>query len=130
MPINPLDQQLLNNATVTANGSATFQNLQNELDPLVELLVRIANAPTGTTPTLQFTVAVSNDGVNFDTIYNPAAQFAPGTANTWLRVVFSNSSAQGPILEPWIKVSWVVGGTTPSYTGVYADMLFSNPTEL
>lgn len=120
-----LDTNVLTNATITANGaSSAIANLQNGLDPYVELLVRVANAPTGTTPTLTFSLAVSVDGTNFDTIWTGTALNAIG----WQRVAFSPNNTQGAILENYIKVSWAVGGTTPSFTGVTADLLFSNPT--
>ena len=63
-----MSQTPLSNATVTTNGSATYQN-DPTLSPVMQLSIAIANAPTGTNPTLQFTVSESDDNVLYQTKY-------------------------------------------------------------
>lgn len=127
MPHTSLDTNLQSAASVNATGSSpAVQNLQNVLDPYVELLIHITTAPTGTSPTLTYSVAVSEDGTNFDTIYTGTALSAVG----WTRVLFTPQSTQGPIMEEWIKVTWTAGGTFTTAAVVTSDLIFSNPTEL
>lgn len=114
-----LRSNLLNNATVTANGNSTV--ITNDGRTSWVLLVRVANAPTGTSPTLTFSVQVSVDGVNF--VQAGTASLASITAAGSQRTVYAVNSTQGPIVEPFIQVFWTVGGTTPSFTGVYADLV-------
>ncbi len=119
MAIPIRDEQIQNNATVTASGnSATFGNDGGRTAWV--LLVRIANAPTGTTPTITYSVNISADGVNF--VQVGAALTALNAASSQ-RTVYAINSTQGPIAEQLIRVSWVVTGTTPSFTGVFTDLI-------
>lgn len=114
------------NSTITANGnSGNLTNLCNGLDPIIELFVTIASAPTGTTPTLTFSVQESVDGSNYATVASTSAISAAGS----YRLMFSTGTTTGPIITPYVRVAWTVGGTTPSFTGVTITLLFSNPEE-
>lgn len=117
--MSAIHDNVLNASSVSTNGSAIFSNKQDSKQPFIDLLIRVATAPTGTTPTLTFSVGVSDDGVNFDTVWTGAALTAVGfQRNTWTT-----------LLEPFIQVSWAVGGTTPVFPSVTADLLYSNPSD-
>ena len=112
------DEQLLNNATITTSGSSSVITNDGRTEWVLD--VRIANAPTGTTPSITFAVTVSNDGINF---IQAGAALTALTAAGSQRTEYTISSTQGPIEEDFIKVTWNVTGTTPSFTGVFADLV-------
>ncbi|SRR6266567_2947314 len=112
------NDQAFNNVTVSAGGSITVQNDGRSIWVLV---IRVGSVVTA--PSLQFAVTLSMDGVNF---FAPASGWtlaAITTASTVQRTVFSNAniSALGPIVEPWIKVTWTISGG--SFNNAYADLL-------
>lgn len=113
------DEQVLSNATITANGASGVIN--NALDGHTIWVLDVRNgAGTGTTPTLTFAVMVSVDGVNFIQA-GPALASLVGAGIQ--RTVYAVNSAQGPIIEPFFKVTWTISGTTPSFPAVYADLI-------
>ncbi len=74
-------------------------------------------AASGTTPTLDVAIQDSVDGVNWNTV----ASFTQATAVT--RQVINIITATTPI-APYLRVTWTIGGTTPSFTFAvdwYAD---------
>ncbi len=101
--------------TVLASAARTTSDSSLSLDrygPATSLRVQLeCIAASGTTPTLDVTLEDTVDGVN----WNPIATFTrlTGTGREVLNVT-----------EPFgdrLRVSWVIGGTTPSFTfGVVA----------
>lgn len=113
-------------STINANGNSgayAFGSISKALDVrnICDLLltVSIGNAPTGTTPTLTVQVNLFDDQGN---LYTPAAlTTAALTAAgvTALSAGLHGGSASAYLVVPnWAQVSWVVGGTTPSFTAV------------
>lgn len=112
------DEQLLVNSTVNASGAS---NVFNNDGRSVWVLVVRNGAPSGTTPTLTFALMVSVDGTNFvQAGPNLTALNAAGSQRT----VYAINSAQGPIVEPFVKVTWAIGGSaSPSFPSVFADLI-------
>lgn len=113
-----IDNVIDNAATVTANAtSATFvrpSNLYGGRHKVV-LDINIGAAPTGTTPTLTFSLQASLDGTTWYEAANSGALNAQTT-------VGKRFEATG--VEPFWQVVKTVGGTTPSFTQVTSHLLF------
>ena len=111
--LDPGKQVVLSDATVTSSGS-TIINAFGE--GTIALFINITDAPTGTSPSIQFTVAEVDPG-DETTVISPANSRS-GSAITAAGQQRISILATGPI-----KVSWEVTGTTPSFTGVYATII-------
>jgi hypothetical protein len=90
--------------TTTGNSGALAAEKGLNLALLVEV-----TASSGTTPTLDFTVEWSADGVNF-AVAQAVDSFTQITAAT-VRAVKSFT-----VKMPFYRLVWTVGGTTPSFT--------------
>lgn len=105
-------------AAVTINAIGNTGSLPNLCDfervlPIVSAIINLPNAPTGTTPGAIFSLDVSVDGVVWVSVATTASITAAGV----VRLVASN------IIEPFVRISWTVSGTTPSFTGVLMTIL-------
>lgn len=103
-------------STITANGtSAVFLKplRPDRKEPKVAFVYNLGTAPTGTSPTIQFTVQCSYDGV----LWFNAGQTAVLTAVGSGRLEFA-------AIEPYWQVVTTVGGTTPSFTNVTSFLGF------
>jgi hypothetical protein len=98
-------ETILSNASLTAG---TFQSatLNNDGRSVWSLVIRAAGP--GASPSLTFSVLVSMDGTNWiQAGPNLTAIVAAGNQ----RNVYAIGSTQGPIVEPFIQVQWVVVST-------------------
>lgn len=96
--------ELLPSAARTASGSSTPVTDQGDENTLrVQLNV---TAASGTTPTLNVVIEDSLDGSNWNTIGTFAQRTGPGREVVNITAPFTNR----------VRVSWTVGGTTPSFT--------------
>jgi len=114
---SPNRRVVQSNATVTTNGSAIFSAYGNKE---ISLFINIKNAPTGTTPTITYTIQEVDPGdlvTVVGTSTTGSAITAIGTQILTLSVTKSGV----------IQVSWTVTGTTPSFTGVYATLVTKLP---
>lgn len=100
--VQSLDVTLAASAARTADGAgAAF-----EVGPYTTArLALVCSARSGTTPTLDVTVETSFDGIT----WRAHGTFAQITATGTTRKSFGG-------LDRYVRVSWVVGGTTPSFT--------------
>lgn len=109
---------VFNNDTITAGGSKIFGGLDNRQ---VSLFINVKNAPTGTSPGLQFTISEVDPGDKttvMATTVTGASITSAGTQEIILNLTTSNI----------VKVSWIIVGTaTPTFTGVYVT-LTTKPT--
>lgn len=87
----------------TASGAGITHGLADDIEQLVVFLN--VTAASGTTPTLVVTVQESPDGVEWAYLGAFAQQTAVGT----------NELSFAQVAE-FVRVSWVIGGTTPSFT--------------
>lgn len=114
---SPNRQVVQSNAIVIASGSTIFNGYGNKE---VSLFINIKNAPTGTTPTITYTIQEVDPGdlvTVVGTSTTGSAITAIGTQILTLSVTKSGV----------INVSWTVTGTTPSFTGVYATLVTKLP---
>lgn len=106
------------NATVTTSGSvlvtASYFGTQQ-----VALIVNSTVTPTGTTPTLTYTIQEVDPGNGTTLFGNSATTTTINTGNSpgvFTAVLNSTTS-------PMIKVTWTITGATASFTGVYATIV-------
>jgi hypothetical protein len=110
---------ILFNSSVTASGS---QPVVGIISSEVDLIVNITGSPTGTLPTLTFTVAGSDPE-------------APGTAITGdvsvstaaLNATGTTVLVASPLRSSAVNVSWTIGGTaSPTFPGVYVTLVIKS----
>jgi len=88
-----------------ANGnSAPIQSPPNAIGIGIDI-----SAQSGTTPTIDFEVEWSPDGVNFGSAETPDTFTQIGAATPTVAKRFT-------VKAPWYRLVWTLGGTTPNYT--------------
>ena len=101
------------NATVTSSGSAVFDGFgAKELN----LIINNTIAPTGTTPSITYTISEVDPGDQTTLVGNSTAGTAILTATTQivsLPIMYGGT----------VKVSWAVTGAGASFTGLYASLI-------
>lgn len=109
-PVNQLNQRatLLSSATIAANGSTSI-SLDIGANQWITFVVRIDNAPTGTTPTLRFTLN------NLDATGNITGT---GTQSSLFTSASTSQAFVHYAMTGRLQLNYVVTGTTPSFTGV------------
>jgi hypothetical protein len=103
------------NATITASGNLILS--PDFAGSSVNLVINIKNSPTGTTPTITFTIQEVDPG-DSTTVFGTSAS-TPALNAVGVTVVIMPSALNGGNL----KVSWTVGGSGPSFTGVYVTLV-------
>lgn len=103
------DPITLMSGTVTASGSG---GVQSSSAYTVARLTLSVTAASGTSPSMTVTVETSADGTTWAT----AGSFAAKTAVSSERKTFSG-------LDNFVRVSWAVSGTTPSFTASVSGVL-------
>ena len=109
----PNRQPVHSNATITVSGSSILDDTWGAKE--VSLFINIKAAPTGTTPTITYTMQEVDPGDNttvLGTSVTGTALTAIGTQILTLPVTKSGI----------VEVSWVVTGTTPSFTQVFSTL--------
>jgi len=109
----PNRQPVHSNSTITVSGSSILDDTWGAKE--VSLFINIKAAPTGTTPTITYTVQEVDPGDNttvLGTSVTGTALTAIGTQILTLPITKSGI----------VKVSWVVTGTTPSFTQVFSTL--------
>jgi hypothetical protein len=110
---DPNQQAVQANATLVASGSSIFTGYGVSE---VSLFINVKSAPTGTTPTLQYTIQEVDPGDGTTVIGSTVSSTvinAVGIQRITLESTFGGS----------LKVSWVVAGASASFTGVYATLV-------
>jgi len=102
-------------ATITTSGSQivarNFYGVQQ-----ISLIVNVKAAPTGTTPTLTYTIQEIDPGDGATTMGNSTSTTAIAAAGVYVATLATSTSGL-------VKISWVITGTTPSFTQVYATVV-------
>ena len=118
---DPHVQSVHSNSTVTASGSKVFTGYGASE---VSLFINVKASPTGTLPTIQYTIQEVDPGDGSTVIGNTVSSTvinAIGIQRITLLSTYGGS----------INVSWVIGGTgTPSFTQVYATLTAKVATTL
>lgn len=110
---DPNQSSVHSNATVTSSGSVVLTGYGASE---VSLFLNVKAAPTGGSPTLQYTIQEVDPG-DGTTVIGPTATSTVITGVTIERITLESAFGGS------IKVSWTVGGTTPSFTQVYATLV-------
>jgi hypothetical protein len=98
---------VLSNATVTTNGSYVFRAGASQE---VSIVIHIANAPTGTSPTIVFTITEVDPA-------DESTQVGISKSSTTINAAGTQVVTMLLVNSPTAKISWTVGGTTPSFSG-------------
>jgi hypothetical protein len=104
--------QLLTAATLTATGSSVIAGINASANYLI---INVKNAPTGTTPSITFTVQ-DVDPIDQTTVMGSPVSFTAMTAAGVQENSFLCNSGS-------VKVTWTITGTTPSFTGVNVSVI-------
>jgi len=110
--IDPNQQTVQSNATVTTSGSQVFSGFGTRE---ITLVINIKNTPTGTLPTLTYTLQEIDPGDGTTAVGSSvtgAALTAIGTQLLTLRLSLSGV----------VQVSWAITGAGASFTGVYTTL--------
>lgn len=99
----------LMSGTVTTSGSGTARDSG---ESTVARLTLAVSAASGTTPSLTVTVETSGDGITWQSL----GSFAAKTGVSSERKTFAG-------LDNFVRCSWTVSGTTPSFTASVAGVL-------
>lgn len=111
--IDPNQQTVQSNATLTASGSQVFTGFGNKQ---LTVVVNVKAAPTGTTPSLVVTIQEVDPGDQttvIGTAVSTAAFTAAGVASISLPATMGGA----------VKVTWTITGTgSPTFTQVYITL--------
>ncbi len=111
--IDPNQQTVQSNATVTTSGSSIFTGFGVRE---ITLVINIKNAPTGTGPSITYSLQEIDPGDGLTAVGTSVTGTAITTAATQILSL--------PLtLTGAVKVTWTVTGITPSFTGVYATLV-------
>ena len=102
---------IFNAGTITATGSTTITNLGIKD---LSLLINIKISPTGTLPSIIFSVQ-DIDPIDLTTVMGVAVSGAAMTATGVQEITYTAVSSA-------VKVTWTVTGTSPSFTGVNVSL--------
>ena len=117
--LDDYQQVVLSDATVVASGSSMVAMDFGHKE--TTLLINITAAPTGTLPTITFTLEEIDPG-NGTTVLGTTVTGAPlSTATT--QILSLPVTYGGNVL-----VTWTVAGSTPSFTGIYATLVNKGPS--
>jgi hypothetical protein len=105
---------VFSNGTITASGNDIFYQ-QYFGTQQINLIVNVTAAPTGTTPTITFTIQEVDPGNNTTVFGNSASTTAINGTGVFTAVLTTTHSSA-------VRVSWTVTGTTPSFTGMYVTI--------
>lgn len=115
--MNILDNQatIHSNSTITTSGSqiisTNFYGVQQ-----INLIVNVKNAPTGTTPTLKYTITEVDPGDNTTTFGNTSSTQTISAAGVFTTNLATTTSGS-------FIVSWTISGASASFTGVYSTVV-------
>lgn len=99
---------VLQAASVSAPGELVLNSIE---DPVVVLVVNVLTPPTGTTPSLTFTMQ-SVDPIDETTVYGPVKTLVFTATGVQTATLLTDAAA--------VKLSWSLTGTTPEFPSVNA----------
>jgi hypothetical protein len=111
--IDPNQQTVHNNATVTTSGSAVYTGFGVRE---IVLVVNIKNSPTGTLPTITYSMQEIDPG-------DQTTVVGSSVTGATLNAIGTQILTLPLTLTGTVKVSWTVTGTLPSFTGVYSTVV-------
>lgn len=111
--IQDIKQSIHSNATVTASGSQLLTGYGSQQ---IAIVVNVKAAPTGTNPTIKYTIQEVDPGDGATTFGSSAVTATVSSTGVYTATL--NTTTSGTIL-----VSWTVTGTNPSFTQVYSTVV-------
>jgi hypothetical protein len=109
-------QPVFINGTITANGISNIVGLGS---PVVNLFINVKNLPTGTRPSITFSMYEIDPGDLSTAIGTSISGVAITTTGTQALTLPLTTSGV-------VQISWTIGGISPSFTGVYVTALMKN----
>jgi len=107
------NQAVLTNATVTSNGSTVLTGYGFQQ---IALVVNVKAAPTGTTPTIVFTIQEVDPGDKITTFGNSATTTSINATGVFTATINTTTSGS-------VKISWTISGASASFTQLYATVV-------
>ena len=107
------NQSVLTNATVTSNGSTILTGYGFQQ---VALVINVKAAPTGTSPTITFTIQEVDPGDKTTTFGNSAT--TGSITGTGVTKAVINTTTSGSL-----QISWTISGASASFTQLYATVV-------
>jgi hypothetical protein len=117
--LDTYQQVVHTNATITASGSSVVA--MNFGHKETSLVINVTAAPTGTTPSITYSIQEVDPGNGTTTI--TAAKTGAAITALGVQILTLPVTYGGDII-----VTWTVTGTTPSFTGVYATLVNKGPS--
>lgn len=109
-------QPVFINGTITASGISNVVGLGV---PMVNLFINIKNAPTGTNPTLVFSMYEVDPG-------DKATALGTSVTGIPLSKIGTQILSLPLTTSGVVQVSWTISGLSPSFTGVYVTALMKD----
>jgi hypothetical protein len=107
---------VLTNQTITATGSSAAITTNFLTSKEITMVVTVQNTPTGTTPSITFTL------FDLDQVGNVFNSTASGAITTAVTPQIFRHTLQSNRMQ----LNWTVTGITPSFTGVYVTLVGSD----
>ena len=107
------NQSVLTNATVTSNGSTVITGYGFQQ---VALVINVKAAPTGTSPTITFTIQEVDPGDKTTTFGNSATTGSITGIGVTKAVINTTTSGS-------LQISWTISGAGASFTQLYATVV-------
>lgn len=114
---------ILTDATLTSSGSSGYYKVPGARQ--VDLLIAATGTASGTSPTLQFDVAVSLVNTydpELPTFIADITKYNGSSITTAPNV--DGIIIVNQLIGDFIRVDWTLGGTSPSFSGVFARLVF------
>lgn len=105
------------NSTITASGSSVLTTSFYGNQQII-LIVNVKNSPTGTTPTITYTINEVDPGDQSTVLTNSST-----SSTTIINAVGTYTASIKSSISSCIKVTWTVTGSSPSFTGVYSTLV-------
>lgn len=103
------------NATVTSSGSTIATNSNYGVQQ-ISLVVNVKAAPTGTTPTITYTIQEVDPGDDTTVMGNSASTSVISGVGVYTATLSQTTSGT-------VQVSWTITGSSASFTQVYATIV-------
>ena len=107
--INPIQQTVLSNQDVNVSGTSPNYNFPTRE---INLVINVKTAPTGTTPTLQFTLQELDPGDQVTVIQSVSSILFSTIGTQVIKLKATNSSI--------FNVTWTISGASADFPSVYA----------
>jgi hypothetical protein len=108
------------NATITSSGSQLVNGLGAKE---ISVVVNVTASPTGSSPTIVFTLQQIDPG-------DGTTVFGATASTVSINAIGVFTATLSPTVGGALKLSWTIGGGSPSFTGVYTTLTSKSTTAM